>query len=547
MAASAPVPHCCARCALRLAGVRDVRAYTQELPTDDPAAADCPDLDIAVHLAAVPECDSWGDGEEAAGEGEEAEPGAGGAMGAAAPRTADEAAATAADGGSVCALSLCPLCLGLLQVGARTPTVRRLCVGVRECGFSIGSFAMTATIPPSLIARQRAAWLHARRPVADGATAPAVARRYDEVTDLKEVFRWLLSGAIAAELGVPFDALSPLTLAVSADHALTADEHVAALGPYAPDAPRASKRARGRRAARADEDAGVMSVRGVTRAMATTGADDALRASPLCPPPPAASPPRVTLAVEHAAHCMGGKYVKHSRVLPQTAWVIDGKRKCEGSVQEMIDAPAIDLFRASSARFHSAGREDVDVRMLGEGRPFVLELIGPKAPNQTAEAYAELAAEIRRRSGGVVEVSELGPVPISMIATLIKAGEDAHRKDYRCVVRASRTLTADDVALLNGTRELQLDQLTPLRVLHRRTLAVRPRTIHAMTARLIGPRFMQLDLTTQAGTYVKEFVHGDFGRTAPSVGSLLGCHVDIVQLDVLGLHAAPGEVPGAGA
>ena len=41
---------------------------------------------------------------------------------------------------------------------------------------------------------------------------------------------------------------------------------------------------------------------------------------------------------------------------------------------------------------------------------------------------------------------------------------------------------------------------------------------------------------TQAGTYVKEFVHSDFGRTCPSVGSLLGCEADILQLDVLGLR-----------
>ena len=47
---------------------------------------------------------------------------------------------------------------------------------------------------------------------------------------------------------------------------------------------------------------------------------------------------------------------------------------------------------------------------------------------------------------------------------------------------------------------------------------------------------LQLDLCTQAGTYVKEFVHSDFGRTHPSVGSLLGCEADILQLDVLGLR-----------
>ena len=41
-----------------------------------------------------------------------------------------------------------------------------------------------------------------------------------------------------------------------------------------------------------------------------------------------------------------------------------------------------------------------------------------------------------------------------------------------------------------------------------------------------------LKLATQAGTYVKEFVHGDFGRTEPNLAQILGCDVDILALDV---------------
>jgi hypothetical protein len=39
-------------------------------------------------------------------------------------------------------------------------------------------------------------------------------------------------------------------------------------------------------------------------------------------------------------------------------------------------------------------------------------------------------------------------------------------------------------------------------------------------------------MITSAGTYVKEFVHGDLGRTSPSIFTALQCDVDIVQLDV---------------
>lgn len=44
-----------------------------------------------------------------------------------------------------------------------------------------------------------------------------------------------------------------------------------------------------------------------------------------------------------------------------------------------------------------------------------------------------------------------------------------------------------------------------------------------------------LDIVTQAGTYVKELVHGEFGRTSPSICSTIGQWIDIVALDVLAI------------
>ena len=44
----------------------------------------------------------------------------------------------------------------------------------------------------------------------------------------------------------------------------------------------------------------------------------------------------------------------------------------------------------------------------------------------------------------------------------------------------------------------------------------------------------RLTLTTQAGTYVKEFVHGDLGRTTPNLREILNIpDLDIIALDVM--------------
>lgn len=42
-------------------------------------------------------------------------------------------------------------------------------------------------------------------------------------------------------------------------------------------------------------------------------------------------------------------------------------------------------------------------------------------------------------------------------------------------------------------------------------------------------------IRAEAGTYIKEFVHGDLGRTKPSLGDRWaeGVHAEILALDVL--------------
>lgn len=42
-------------------------------------------------------------------------------------------------------------------------------------------------------------------------------------------------------------------------------------------------------------------------------------------------------------------------------------------------------------------------------------------------------------------------------------------------------------------------------------------------------------MVSEAGTYIKEFVHGDFNRTVPNVGTIMDNRCDMLQLDVVNL------------
>jgi len=123
--------------------------------------------------------------------------------------------------------------------------------------------------------------------------------------------------------------------------------------------------------------------------------------------------------------------------------------------------------------------------------------------------------------------------------SILKHGEEDKQKRYVAVCWSKDEITDDQIAELAAVKDLTLQQKTPIRVLHRRPLVTRERTVHDFSAQLINTEDRHsflLFLKTQAGTYIKEFVHGDFGRTVPSLGSILSTECDILQLDVLAVE-----------
>jgi hypothetical protein len=78
-------------------------------------------------------------------------------------------------------------------------------------------------------------------------------------------------------------------------------------------------------------------------------------------------------------------------------------------------------------------------------------------------------------------------------------------------------------------------------------LIARTRIIHSLACEYINQHFMLVRMVTSSGTYVKEFIHGDRGRTVPNIGSMLGCQADILQLDVESLQDDKGHLANSSA
>lgn len=247
-----------------------------------------------------------------------------------------------------------------------------------------------------------------------------------------------------------------------------------------------------------------------------------------------------------------GRYRKYDRTIPQTKWPC---RKCMGkgcercgntgkiypeSVEELIGSEFLKATSAERTSFHGMGREDIDARMLGNGRPFVLELKRPKVRNIGLE---EIVKVVNRSNEGRVEVFGMRP---SSKDEVRRIKESTAQKSYRIVIQLAGI--SDSTKLKEVIRLLTqspIEQRTPKRVAHRRADKVRNQRITQAELEKLEGDIATIRIRAVAGTYIKELMHGDDGRTHPSLAELLETRVEIKQLDVIEIHDEC-ECDGAG-
>ena len=241
-----------------------------------------------------------------------------------------------------------------------------------------------------------------------------------------------------------------------------------------------------------------------------------------------------------------GRYRKLERGIPQTRWPCRACRgrggdceNCKGtglqyteSVQDLIGEPVRSTMDANDTSFHGMGREDIDVRCLGSGRPFVLELKGPRSRKTDLE---ELSEKINSEASGKVEVNSLR---WSQKREVSRIKETRSEKSYTIRFKAGEELPEGDVIeAISALSGRVLEQETPKRVSHRRAAKTRKRTVTSISDILVEGDEIQFSLRCEAGTYVKELVHSDEGRTTPSVKEVLGTECEVLWLDVEDIHS----------
>ena len=362
----------------------------------------------------------------------------------------------------------------------------------------------------------------------------------------------------------------------------------------------------------------------------------------------------LTVELDIRAHYLYGRYIKLERGIPQTRWPC---RACKGrgcercdhtglqykkSVQDLIGNPLLAVFESKEHAFHGMGREDIDVRCMGRGRPFVIEM---KEPKIRSVDVIEAMKTINKAAGGSIEITGLrdsnrsevvrvkdtpaeksytirfrlmplseaelevltAPVDLTHIdvqerggkgkkqsskrkrrgdrkndhvkplPTVIDVPEGPDEATLKTMKKPELVAVAEELKLsTTGTKAVlieriqaagppapvymdlpedetiletiaklsgvKLAQRTPERVAHRRADLIRRRTVFETSKPVIetmddGIREVEFTLRCESGTYVKETVHGDGGRTQPSLSSLIKAKCEVLWLDVGDIHA----------
>jgi tRNA pseudouridine synthase 10 len=222
-----------------------------------------------------------------------------------------------------------------------------------------------------------------------------------------------------------------------------------------------------------------------------------------------------------------GRYKKFVNKLPQTP--LDSYNE---SVEEIITRPSLEMTTGTQTTLHAAGRENADERVLGNGRPFILEI---KNPQKRSIDLKELERRINQKALDQIEVSNLRLSTNEEVKKLKVEGQA--EKGYRALIRFSENI--DDQTLKNLEKMLshnEVTQRTPNRMLHYKSERTRVKYVYDVKMKRVKDNFIEMLIRCQGGLYIKELISGDEDRTTPSVSKIAGTPAECIELDVLDIN-----------
>ncbi|MFB6088240.1 MAG: tRNA pseudouridine(54/55) synthase Pus10, partial [Candidatus Aenigmatarchaeota archaeon] len=149
----------------------------------------------------------------------------------------------------------------------------------------------------------------------------------------------------------------------------------------------------------------------------------------------------------------------------------------------------------------------------------------------------KIQEEVNKRDE--VQIYDLHEVSYDSIPEMMEWRPD---KTYEVIVETEDEIEEDNLERLNnliGT----INQETPNRVVHRRADKLRKRNVKSIDWEKISDKKLKLTVKAEAGTYIKELVSSDDGRTYPSVKEMLKTECEPENLIVKKIHSGKYDKP----
>lgn len=223
-----------------------------------------------------------------------------------------------------------------------------------------------------------------------------------------------------------------------------------------------------------------------------------------------------------------GFYLKKARNISHVPWIDRGSLLYPISLQSFLRERLKNIFGSEEIYLHASGREDVDVRMLGNGRPVVVEVCRPKFRETDLNEVNKVLIN------DLIEFKLEKLVKRERIVFL-KITSRLKKKIYKVLVYSPKELSNNDLEVLEKhflTNNV-VNQRTPTRVLSRKKDYLRVRRVHYVKTKMISTNVFEALIMCDGGLYVKELIHGDRGRTNPSFSSILSVDLIPIEVDVI--------------
>jgi tRNA pseudouridine synthase 10 len=234
-----------------------------------------------------------------------------------------------------------------------------------------------------------------------------------------------------------------------------------------------------------------------------------------------------------------GRYRKLVGGIPQTAWKCktcngQGCPECKGrggtsgnSVEENISRPILEMTSGEEIRFKPIGREDNDSRVLGNGRPFVIELRGAK---QVPLILTPLQELINKSGSGKIEVTRLARTTREVARKITTRVQTTVL--YRVILKLKAEITVEKLETLERVfSKVMVSQYMP-------SGKSRPRQrqqkyIYETLIRRLASDQIELTIKCQGGTRIRDLISEVEFKTEPNLTDILEAETSETQVDVM--------------